>query len=313
MRRIGEREVSTSSPGVIIGSFANRFGWADPMHDVFETYLHALSQDRDDKTELSDRGALETLLNVVAKDANPKIRIIHEAKKVRGKGGPDFKAMKDGMILGYVEDKTIGENLDQVLKSDQIARYKQLSKNILLTDYLQFIWLKDGKINGREPIAFPHDLEGKPKKPRDDRVAAVSTLLRGFFSTAPEGIGRSEQLALALATRAHFLRDFLNQELRRQEKEHRELKLYGLYEVFRDQAFHELTLVEFADAFAQMLAYGLFSPSSIPAAPKSLSPTPSNMYPDHSGSSASLCNSSMISTPRNMTRRVGSSRKFSRL
>src|ERR1700722_17190526 len=145
------------------------------------------------------------------------------------------------------------------LKSDQVARYKQLSKNILLTDYFQFIWLKDRKSTAREPIAFPHDLEGKPRKPRDDRVAAVSTLLRGFFSTAPEGIGRSEQLALALATRAHFLRDFLDQELRRQEKEHRELKLYGLYEVFRDQVFHELTLVEFADAFAQIASAGRWS------------------------------------------------------
>ena len=32
----------------------------------------------------------------------------------------------------------------------------------------------------------------------------------------------------------------------------------GLYQIFRDQVFHELTLGEFADAFAQMLAYGLF-------------------------------------------------------
>jgi len=228
------------------------------MQDAFEKYLHTLRQDRDDKTELSDRGALETLLNAAAKEADPKIRIIHEAKRVPDKGGPDFKAMKAGMILGYVENKTIGASLDELLKSDQIARYKQLSGNILLTDYLQFIWLKDGKVSAREPIAFPHDLEGKAKKPREDRVQAVSTLLRGFFSTAPEGIGRSEQLALALATRAHLLRDFLDQELRRQEKEHRELKLYGLYEVFRDQVFHELTLAEFADAFAQMLAYGLF-------------------------------------------------------
>lgn len=75
------------------------------MHDVFEVYLHSLREDRDDKTELSDRGALETLLKAAAKQANPQIRIIHEAKKVRGKGGPDFKAMKQGMILGYVEDK----------------------------------------------------------------------------------------------------------------------------------------------------------------------------------------------------------------
>ena len=32
----------------------------------------------------------------------------------------------------------------------------------------------------------------------------------------------------------------------------------GFTRSFRDQVFHELTLAEFADAFAQMLAYGLF-------------------------------------------------------
>jgi hypothetical protein len=150
----------------------------------------------------------------------------------------------------YVENKTVGENLDQILRSDQIKRYKVLSNNILLTDYLQFIWIKDGKVNGRELIAFPDDLEGKPKRPREDRSKAVSDLLRGFFSIAPEGIGRAQQLALALATRSHFLRDFLDRELRRQEKEHREGRLYGLYQIFRDQVFHELALGEFADAFA---------------------------------------------------------------
>ena len=228
------------------------------MKDVFENYLRSLRQDRDDKTEHSDRGALLTLLNVAADDAGPGIRIIHEAKKVAGSGAPDFKVMKAAMILGYVENKTVGEYLDQVLKSDQIRRYKELSNNILLTDYLQFIWIKDGKVNGRENIAFPDDLEGKAKKPREDRVKAVSDLLRGFFSIAPEGIGHAQQLALALATRSHFLRDFLDRELRRQEKEHREGRLYGLYQIFRDQVFHELALGEFADAFAQMLAYGLF-------------------------------------------------------
>ncbi|MDQ6703771.1 MAG: N-6 DNA methylase [Pseudomonadota bacterium] len=228
------------------------------MKDVFEKYLLLLRQDRDDKTEHSDRSALETLLNKAAEDAGPGIRIIHEAKKARDFGGPDFKVMKAAMILGYVENKPVSENLDQVLKSEQIARYKKLSNNILLTDYLQFIWIKDGKVNGRELIAFPDDLEGKPKKPREDRVKAVSGLLRGFLSTAPEGIGRAQQLALALATRSHFLRDFLDRELRRQEKEHTEGRLYGLYEIFRAQVFHELTLGEFADAFAQMLAYGLF-------------------------------------------------------
>jgi hypothetical protein len=227
------------------------------MKDVFENYLRLLRQDRDEKTELSDRGALETLLNAAAQKADSGIHVIHEAKKVRG-SGPDFKVVKSAMILGYVEDKTVGENLDQVLKSDQIARYKKLSNNILLTDYLEFIWIKDAKVNGRERIAFRDDLEGKPKRPREDRVKGVSDLLRGFFSTAPEGIGRAQQLALALAVRSHFLRDFLDSELRRQANEDTKGRLWGLYQIFRDQVFHELTLGEFADAFAQMLAYGLF-------------------------------------------------------
>src|SRR5205807_102163 len=157
-----------------------------------------------------------------------------------------------------VEDKTIGENLDQVRKSDKMKRYMALSNNILLTDYLEFIWIKEAKVNGRERIAFRDDLEGKPKKPREDRVKAVSDLLRGFFSTEPERIGRAQQLALELAKRSHILRDFLDSELRRQANEDTKGRLWGLYQIFRDQVFHELTLGEFADAFAQMLAYGLF-------------------------------------------------------
>ncbi len=102
------------------------------------------------------------------------------------------------------------------------------------------------------------DLENRKFRLREDRVEAVCKLLRGFFSTAPEGIDDSEKLALALATRSRFLRDYLNDELMRQEKEHKGAKLYGLYEVFQKQVFHELQLKEFADAFAQMLAYGLF-------------------------------------------------------
>ncbi|MDZ7649809.1 MAG: N-6 DNA methylase [Cytophagales bacterium] len=47
-------------------------------------------------------------------------------------------------------------------------------------------------------------------------------------------------------------------ELQRQGKEHNEGRLYQLFETFRSFVFHELTIEEFADAFAQNLAYGLF-------------------------------------------------------
>jgi hypothetical protein len=60
------------------------------------------------------------------------VSVHHEPKRVADKGAPDFKVRKGGLILGYVENKPIGENLDKVLKSDQIKRYKELSDNIVL-------------------------------------------------------------------------------------------------------------------------------------------------------------------------------------
>lgn len=227
--------------------------------DTFDRYLLALRKTRiEDKTEHTDRGALESLLQAIADRAEGKVSVQHEPHRVAGKGAPDFKVTKKGgLILGYVENKAIGENLDKVLKSEQIKKYRELSDNIVLTDYLHFIWIH-GKEIEREILCHASDLESPKFRLKDDRIEAVAKLLAGFFSTAPEGIGRSQQLALALATRSRLLRDYLGEELVRQEREKKGEKLFGLYQIFRDQIFHELKLAEFADAFAQMLAYGLF-------------------------------------------------------
>jgi hypothetical protein len=225
---------------------------------VFDHYLLDLQKiPLDQKTEHTDRAALQSLLQAIADGSSAGTIVQHEPKRVAEKGAPDFKITKRGLIVGYVENKRIGEHLDNVLKSDQIARYKSLSQNIVITDYLHFIWINKDGIQ-REILCHETDLESPRFRLREDRVVAVSKLLQGFFSTAPEGIGRAQQLAMALATRSKLLRDYLGEELVRQERVHQEGRLYGLFQIFRDQVFHELTLREFADAFAQMLAYGLF-------------------------------------------------------
>ncbi len=104
------------------------------MKDVFEKYLSDLrAAYREEGTEHSGRTALENLLNAFAAEQAPPANVQHEPKHVAEKGAPDFKVSRQGMILGYVENKAIGENLDKVLKSDQIKRYRTLSDNILLT------------------------------------------------------------------------------------------------------------------------------------------------------------------------------------
>ncbi len=226
--------------------------------NAFDMYLLKLRRTPlSEHTEHTGRSALEELLNEFAAAAGDRVTVQHEPKREADKGAPDFKIKRLGMILGYVETKSIGENLDKILKTEQIARYRSLSQNIILMDYLHFIWInKDGL--QRETLCHATDLENPRFRVREDRAAAVAKLLQAFFSTAPEGIGRAQQLALALATRSKLLRDYLGEELVRQGREHREGRLYGLFQIFRDQVFHELTLKEFADAFAQMLAYGLF-------------------------------------------------------
>lgn len=229
-----------------------------PDNNIFDRYLLALRKNPvDEKTEHTDRPALEALLQALADETQKGINVQHEPKRVTNKGAPDFKISKGALILGYVENKKIGEPLDKVLKSEQIAKYKTLSQNIIITDYLHFAWINKDGIQ-RESLCHETDLENRKFRLRDDRVEAVRNLLHGFFSAAPEGIGRAQQLALALATRSKLLRDYLGEELIRQQKEHTEGRLYGLFQIFHDQVFHELTLKEFADAFAQMLAYGLF-------------------------------------------------------
>ena len=224
--------------------------------NIFDRYLLALRKTAvDEKTEHTDRGALQDLLQSLSESA---ITVQHEPKRIADKGAPDFKITKKGLIIGYVENKAIGENLSKVLKSTQIAKYKTLSDNIILTDYLQFIWINKYGAPQGERLCDQTDFENPKFRLREDQAAAVGKILQGFFSTAPEGIGRAQQLALALATRSKLLRDYLGEELVRQEREHKEGRLYGLFQIFRDQVFHELTLKEFADAFAQMLAYGLF-------------------------------------------------------
>ena len=90
--------------------------------DVFDRYLLELRKTSiDDKTEHTDRAALQTLLQeVVGQDAKG-ISVQHEPKRVAGKGAPDFKIVHRGLIIGYVENKAIGENLGQdfEIRSDQ--------------------------------------------------------------------------------------------------------------------------------------------------------------------------------------------------
>src|SRR3989339_1394208 len=141
------------------------------MIEALKAYFHQIkSLDVQEATEHTLRPALDQLLNALA---GGKVKVIHEPRRdLTGKGAPDFKfKTNDERIIGYLETKKIGEKLDQFLKSDQTLKSPRLSGNLILTDYLEWIWLKDGVITKRETLGYPSDI-GFPKARLDHNKAA---------------------------------------------------------------------------------------------------------------------------------------------
>lgn len=225
----------------------------------FEAYYHALKQHKSEEiTEHSLRPALEQILVTIKQQENPKIMILHEPKRLKDYGAPDFKLTLHEGILGYVENKALGVNLEEVLKSEQIERYKKLSDNILLTNYLDWIWIKNGKIQSRANLCSLNELLQAKHQIEPAKEKQVKEIIKNFLSTAPQGVASPKTLANALGQRGKLLKTYLYLELQRQEKEETEGKLFGLYNTFKRMVDHELKLEDFSDTFAQMLVYGLF-------------------------------------------------------
>ena len=224
----------------------------------FAAYFHALqAANLAEITEHSLRPELKNLLSAVAAAVDANIAILHEGKREGKFGAPDFKITRVENIIGYVENKKVGEPLDKIIKSDQIKKYRQLSDNILITNYLEWVWLNNDNLQ-RETLCELAEIDKKQAKLDPQRIAAVEALLRGFFSFAPEGIGKPKALAEALAIRGKILKEFLDDELCRQSREDVKGKLLGLYQTFQKYIFNELTVTDFADTFSQNLIYGLF-------------------------------------------------------
>jgi hypothetical protein len=226
----------------------------------FDDYIKQLqSISIENITEFSMRSALEILLHHIAdksKNSN-KIKNFQEPKRKENYGAPDFLIFTDCSIIGYIENKKISENLDKILKSEQIKKYREITDNILLTNYVEFVWIKGDSIQ-RETLCYLSDIENKKFKLDEDKVLKVKCLIENFISEAPKKISNPFDLAAALAKRCKILKEFLFDELNYQEKESKKELLFDLYDTFKNQVFHELIISEFSDAFAQMLVYSLF-------------------------------------------------------
>ena len=195
------------------------------------------------------------------------------------------------MILGYVENKAIGENLSKVLKSDQIGNTRRSRPTHPYR--LSGIHL-DHQGRHQTRAALPRNRSGKPQvqaEPGTDR-AVVGIARRASSRPRPKALARRNRWRRHWPRAAGCCAIFSAKNWSGKNTSIKEGRLFGLYKTFRDQVFHELTLKEFADAFAQMLAYGLFlARLNADEKTKSRSATRAITFPAHSSSSTNWSNS----------------------
>ncbi len=235
------------------------------MQKHLSNYLASLNlSDCLNQTEHTGRAFLQNLLQQTLQHFGlVNLTITHEGKRNKdGFGAPDFTISnhKTGTIIGYIENKKIDENLNKILKSEQIQKYQKLSQNIILTDYLNWIWL----YKNNQPLEFrlctSLDLTNKNFKISTTKAQEFADFLNKFLACEPQQIATTCDLAQKLARPTIELKNYLTHQIEQQNSNLQEKdQLFALYQVFQTSLFTEnLSAKEFADGFAQMITYSIF-------------------------------------------------------
>ncbi|MEL7562847.1 type ISP restriction/modification enzyme [Dehalogenimonas sp. 4OHTPN] len=217
---------------------------------LFKTYLAELAAKlaTGDSTEHSHRTALQHLIEGLL----PSITAVNDPKHT-AVGAPDFLVKKGEVIIGHIEAKDIGVNLEKVEKTDQFKRYVPALSNFILTDYLEFRHYIDGKLHYQKSLGSLVD--GKIKR-QPENIPAVAELLDRFLSMNAASVGTPKELAVRMAKIAHYIRNLILETLNAEAEKG---ELHNQLAAFRENLIPELSHEQFADMYAQTIAYGLFA------------------------------------------------------
>jgi type I restriction-modification system DNA methylase subunit len=230
------------------------------MKDLIKAYLKEISTitAQGDAREESYYPALKQFLESYPLEKGRKTQVTVLPKKTEA-GSPDFRVW-DGkdFIVGYIEAKTPGTNLDQIETSKQLQRYLSTFPNLILTDFYEFRLYRDGKLMQNATIARQFTARVLKTTPQVEQAEQFQALMEQFFGFKLPRSFTAESLAVELAKRTRFLRDeVISQELIESEQQHGEL--YGYYQAFQKYLIPNLTPEQFADLYSQTITYGLFA------------------------------------------------------
>ncbi len=139
-----------------------------------------------------------------------------------------------------------------------MQRYLRLLPNLILTDRVEFRWYVDGEVRAAARLATV-DRRRRVAEIHGGRES-VAELLQGFLAQTPQPIGDPVELARRMAALSHMIRDII---VRAFESGRASTLLGDLRAAFAQTLIPDLDrpekVGEFADMYAQSIAYGLFA------------------------------------------------------
>ncbi len=170
------------------------------------------------------------------------VRFTQEPRRLDQIGRPDFIAMEGLLPIGYIEAEAYGRDLDALTghAGEQNARFIENLDNFILTNFVEFQLWTDGQLRATASVTdSPENLE---------------TLLERFLNAGHVQIASPETLARYLARRTRELQTQIATTLTNEDS-----NIHAMFSAFKETLISTLTPDDFADMYAQTLAYGLFA------------------------------------------------------
>lgn len=220
------------------------------LSSIFKTY-----QKGDAREESYYKHLADFITEFSSTKRKKKIDVTILPKKTEA-GNPDFRIW-DGRqkIIGYIEAKDLGVDLDRIEESEQLGRYLSTFPNLILTNFTEFRLYRNGERVDKVSIARPFVIKKLSTIPPLENEEKLFGLLERFLIFSLPKTYTAKTLAVELAKRTKFLKDEIVSEELKSGTE----SIQGFYDAFREFLIAGINEDEFADLYSQTITYGLFA------------------------------------------------------
>jgi len=192
----------------------------------------------------------------------PGIAVTNEPSRIEC-GAPDYILTRKNIPIGYIEAKDIGKDLNGKDLKEQLDRYRKSLDNLIVTDYLTFHLYRNGEFVSSITIA-----DAVPGKvlPRPENFQPLMDLIVNFASFSGQTIKSASKLSVMMAAKAKLMARVIENSLTDTQPssggnlfEEANNTLHDQMNAFRQVLIHDITAKDFADIYAQTIAYGMFA------------------------------------------------------